>query len=192
MASRMLHVMPRLTHHSSAQLMMIGAMMSSDGKVLSETDLTPATNLTIAQSGASFRLLLVVPKLSLCGSEAQPDVPVCCRYEFTECGGVRLLPPAQLDVSHAFAGAFQKACPVVECRSVEEADIHMSTEGVDVPKRRISHARGGMAIVQKLANVRAAAAHLFEPWPGDPSQLAVGLGKPGVNAGVSLNRARKP
>jgi hypothetical protein len=35
----MLQVMPRLTHHSSAQLMMIGAMMSSDGKVLSETDL---------------------------------------------------------------------------------------------------------------------------------------------------------
>ena len=113
---------------------------------------------------------------------------VCCRYKFTDCGGVRLLPPAQLDVPHAFAGALQKAGPVVERRSVEEADIHMSTEGVDVPERRISYTGSGMAIVQKLANVRAAAAHLFKPWLGDPSQLAVRLGKPGVNAGVSLNR----
>jgi len=31
----MLHVMPRLTHHNSAQHMMTGAMMSSDGKLLS-------------------------------------------------------------------------------------------------------------------------------------------------------------
>jgi hypothetical protein len=34
--SRMLQVMPRLTHHNSAQHMMTGAMMSSDGKLLSE------------------------------------------------------------------------------------------------------------------------------------------------------------
>ena len=93
---------------------------------------------------------------------------------------------------HAFAGAFQKACPVVERRPVEEADIHMSAEGVDVAKRRISHTRSGVAIVQKFANVRSAAAHLFKPRPGDLSQLVVRLGKPGVNAGVSLNRAREP
>ena len=93
---------------------------------------------------------------------------------------------------HAFAGAFQKAGRVVERRPVEEADIHMSTEGVDVPKRRIFHKRGGMAIVQKFADVRPAAAHLFEPWLGDPSQLVIRLGKPSVNAGVSLNGAREP
>ena len=33
--SRMLQVMPRLTHHNRAQHMMTGAMMSSDGKLLS-------------------------------------------------------------------------------------------------------------------------------------------------------------
>jgi len=95
-------------------------------------------------------------------------------------------------VPHAFAGAFQKASRVVEHRPVEEADIYMNAEGVDVPKGRISHARSGMAVVQKLANVGPAAAHLFKPWLGEPSQLVIRLGKPGVDAGVSLNGAREP
>jgi hypothetical protein len=38
MVRRMLQVMPRLTHHNSAQLMMTGAMMSSEGKRLSKMD----------------------------------------------------------------------------------------------------------------------------------------------------------
>ena len=38
MVRRMLQVMPRLTHHNSAQHMMTGAMMSSDSKRLSEED----------------------------------------------------------------------------------------------------------------------------------------------------------
>jgi hypothetical protein len=140
----------------------------------------------------TFGPLLAVLKASLRESEAPPDVPVCCRYKFTQCSGVRLLRPAELHVPHAFAGASQKAGRIVERRPVEEADIHMSTEGVDVAKRRISHARGGMAIVQKLANVRPAAAHLFKPWLGDQSQFVIRLGKPSVNARVSLNGAREP
>lgn len=35
-ARRVVQVMPRLTHHKSAQLMMTGTMISSDGKLLSE------------------------------------------------------------------------------------------------------------------------------------------------------------
>jgi hypothetical protein len=49
-----------------------------------------------------------------------------------------------------------------------------------------------MAIVQKLANIRSAAAHPFKPWLGEPSQLIVGPGKPSANAGISLNGAREP
>ncbi len=92
---------------------------------------------------------------------------------------------------HSFAGAFQKACRVVERRPIEEADIYMRTEGVDVPKRRVVHTRRGMAILQKFANVGSAAAHLLKPWLGDPSQLVVRLGKPSVDAGVSPNCARE-
>ena len=93
---------------------------------------------------------------------------------------------------HAFAGAFQKAARIFERRAIEEADIHMSTEGVRISKRRIFYARSGMSIVQKFANVRPTAAHLFKPWLGNPPQLAIRRGKPGVNAGVSLNSAREP
>jgi hypothetical protein len=49
-----------------------------------------------------------------------------------------------------------------------------------------------MAVVQKLANVRSAAAHLFKPRLGEPSKPIIRLGKPSVNAGVSLSGAREP
>jgi len=103
-----------------------------------------------------------------------------------------LLPPAELHVPHALAGAFEKAGRVVERRPVEEADIHMGAEGVYVAKRRIFHARCGMAVVQKLANVRSTAAHLFKPRVGEPSEFVIRLGEPSVNARVSLNGAREP
>jgi hypothetical protein len=133
-----------------------------------------------------------VSKTSFRGSEAQPDVPVGCRDKLTQCNGVHLLRPAEFHVPHAFAGAFQEAGRVGKHRPVEEADIHMNPEGVDVPKRRISHTRSGMAIVQKLANVRSAVAHLFKPRPREPSQLVIRAGKPSVDAGVSLNGTREP
>ena len=132
------------------------------------------------------------PKTSFRGPEAQPDVPVCRGDKFTQRNGVHALRPAELHVPHAFAGAFQKGGRIVEHRPVEEADIHMNAEGVDVPKRRISHTRSRVAIVQKLANVRSAAAHLFKPWLGEPSQFVIRLGKPSVDAGVSLNGTREP
>jgi hypothetical protein len=142
--------------------------------------------------GCNLGQLLAVSKTSFRGPEAQPDVQVGCRAKLTQCNGVHLLRPAKLHVPHAFAGAFQEAGRVVKHRSVEEADIRMNPEGVDVPKRRISHTRSGMAIVQNLANVRSAAAHLFKPWPGEPSQLVIRAGKPSVDAGVSLNGTREP
>ena len=117
------------------------------------------------------------------------DVLVRRRYELNQRGGVYLLPPAELHVSHAFAGAFQKAGPVVERRPVEEADIHVGTEGIDIRKRGIFHTGNGMTVVQEFANFRPAAAHAFEPWLRHPSQLVVGFTEPHVDAAVSLNGA---
>ncbi len=94
-------------------------------------------------------------------------------------------------MAHAFAGAFEEAGRVVEPRAVEEADIRMRAEGVDIAKRRVCHAHGGMAIMQKLANVRSAVAHLLKPRLAEPPQLAIGLGKPSVDAGVSPDGARE-
>src|ERR1700722_1680092 len=103
-----------------------------------------------------------------------------------------LVAPSGASRAHALTGAFEKAGRVVERRPVEEADIHMGAEGVYVAKRRIFHARCGRAVVQKLANVRSTAAHLFKPRVGEPSELVIRLGEPRVNASVSLNGAREP
>jgi hypothetical protein len=40
-----------------------------------------------------------------------------------------------------------------------------------------------MAVVQKLANVRSTAAHLFKPRVGEPSELVIRLGEPRVKPG---------
>ncbi len=77
-------------------------------------------------------------------------------------------------MAHALAGAFEKLGRILESRAVEKADVHMSAEGVDVAKRRVAHARGGMAIVQKLADVGSAAAHAFKPRLRDSPQLVIG------------------
>jgi hypothetical protein len=130
-------------------------------------------------------------KPSFRGREAQPDVPVGCRDKLTQCNGVHVLRPAELHVPHAFAGAFQEAGRVVKHRPVEEADIHVRPEGVDVPERRVSHTRRGMAVVQQLANVRSAGAHLLKPWPRERSQLVIRFGKPSLDAGVSMNGTRE-
>ncbi|HEY3776501.1 MAG TPA: hypothetical protein VGL35_00430 [Rhizomicrobium sp.] len=70
---------------------------------------------------------------------------------------------------HPFAGAFQQTGRVFKDRPVEKADIYMSSESVDVANCGISHTGRGMAIVQKLTNVRTAAAHLLKPWKGELS-----------------------
>ena len=111
--------------------------------------------------------------------------------EDAQCGGVRGLPWAQLQVAHPFAGAFQKAGRVFESRSVEEPDIHMGPESVDVSERRVVHAGGRMSVVHKLANVRTAFAHLLEPRPSATTQRVIGLVKPGVDVGSASNGGRK-
>ena len=90
---------------------------------------------------------------------------------------------------HALARPLQNPSGIVEERAIEEADIRMSAEGADVAERRIAHARGGLTVVQKLADVAAATAHALEPGLSDPSQLVIGRGKPGIDARIPMNGA---
>lgn len=96
------------------------------------------------------------------GLEAQSHVPVGRPYQFIQRRGVHRPRPADLDMPHAFAGAFQQTGRVVQRRTVEEADIHMGAEGVDVIKRRVSHTRRGMVILRKLSHIRPRSRHLFK------------------------------
>jgi len=94
-------------------------------------------------------------------------------------------------VPHAFARALQKAGRIVERRTEEEADIRVIPEGVDISERRIARTYRRTTIVQQLANIGAAVAHLLEPRQSDPPQSVVGLRKPGVDAGVAPDGARE-
>src|SRR4051812_20731838 len=122
------------------------------------------------------------PEASICAFKPRLDVPVSRRNELSQPDGVHLSPPTELHVSHALAGAFQKAARVCERGPVEEADVHVSTEGIDVCESGVLHAGSGMAVVQELANVRSAAAHALEPRLRHPSQFCVGFTKPHIDA----------
>ena len=88
---------------------------------------------------------------------------------------------------HALAGAFQKARRIGQRRTMEESDIYVIPEGVDVSKRRVLHACDGAAIVYALADVGAAAAHMFKPDLCHPSQFVSRLIEPGIDRGVSMD-----
>jgi hypothetical protein len=70
-------------------------------------------------------------------------------------------------VSHELAAAFQETIAIGDLRSEEEADVDVALEGVDVRECRISHAGGGVPVVEQLADVVAAAADDVEPAAGD-------------------------
>src|SRR5580704_3852623 len=126
-----------------------------------------------------------------CRFETRLDIPVCRHDKFAERSFVYALPPADLHMTHAFAGAFQKVGRVIVLRPVEETDIHMRTEGVDIPKRRVGHACSGTPVVQKFAHVCSATAHTLEPWPRYPPQFVIWRREPSVDARVSLKGARQ-
>jgi hypothetical protein len=95
-------------------------------------------------------------------------------------------------VPHAFAGAFHKTRRIGERRAVEEADVHVSLEGVDVSKRGVFHAGDGVAIVHELTHVGPATAHVLKPRAGDASQFVTRLGKPRVDFWGSMDRTGEP
>lgn len=92
---------------------------------------------------------------------------------------------------HALARALEQPGRIVERRPVEEADIHMSTERIDIAERRIFHAGNGVAVIQNLANVRSAATHHIKPWQRKSPQFVIGLAKPRLDGRISPDGARK-
>ena len=93
---------------------------------------------------------------------------------------------------HVLAGTLKQTRGIVQRRAVKEADIDVIPEGVDVSKRRILHACDGATIVHELADVGAAVPHVFKPGPRQPSQFVRRLGEPGIDLGVSMDRAVEP
>jgi hypothetical protein len=132
-------------------------------------------------------------RLGRAGSRAQPHlhVPVCGGDERLEGGGVHRSTPVELHVAHTLAGALEQPRRILERRAMKEADVHVGAEGVDVRERGGADTRGGVAVVQELANVRAAAAHRLEPGPSHLSQRMLGRREPAVDVRIARNGARQ-
>ena len=76
-------------------------------------------------------------------------------------------------------------------RAEEEAHVDVRCERVDVAESCVTCARGGMAVVKKLAHVVAALSHALEPRARKRAECTWTVVEPGVNRRVSLDRGRK-
>jgi hypothetical protein len=72
---------------------------------------------------------------------------------------------------------------------MEEADIGMRPERVDISERRVADAGDRTSVVEKLADVGAAAAHSVEPSPHHPAQRIGIVREPGLDPGIAPDRA---
>lgn len=74
-------------------------------------------------------------------------------------------------MAHELTGALQQALWIGDLGTAKESDIDMMAEGIDIAECRVTDARGGMAVVQQLSDIVAAAAHDLKPALGDRPQL---------------------
>jgi len=122
-------------------------------------------------------------------ANAPPHNLVGIRDQLAQGVVVQRLAGAQLHVPHALARAFEQAGGIGKRRAQIEADIGMRLERVDVCKGGIAQARHGTAIVHEFANVGTAAAHALEPRPDHQPQWVGDAQEPGLDRGISSNRA---
>jgi hypothetical protein len=124
--------------------------------------------------------------------EASPDIVVGNYDQVAQSINVQFFAGAQLHMTHALARAFEQAGRIREHCAIVEADIRMSLECVDISKRRVPHTSNRTPVVQELADIGAATAHAFEPYPRHQSERIGEVGKPSLNLRVSSDRTREP
>src|SRR5665213_1071652 len=65
----------------------------------------------------------------------------------------------------------------------------MRLERVNISERGIAHTGHRTSVMQEFADIRAAAAHAFEPRPGHQSQRIVEAGEPRLDLVIAPDRA---
>lgn len=88
------------------------------------------------------------------------------------------------DMSHEASGTLQQAGRVLYDAAKEEADVDVGPKCIDVTKCEVPDARGGVAIMEHLQNVRPTRAHLLEPFLSKGAQIARPLSKPTPDLGI--------
>ena len=124
--------------------------------------------------------------------QPRSDIQVRGLDQLAQRDDVDLAAGPQFHVAHAFATAFQKTRVILECRTVEKADVDMVAKYVDVPERRVLHARRRTAVVHQLPDIIATLTHLGKPLRGKRSQIIWPTAQPGVNRGVVFHRSGEP
>ena len=95
---------------------------------------------------------------------------------------------SELHMTHNLACAFQQAVRISNLRTSKEPDIHVSFECVDVCKRRVSHTRRRMAIMQYFPHIIPTLAHDLEPMLRDRAQFTPMRPHPVLDGWIPLNR----
>ncbi|HJV12001.1 MAG TPA: hypothetical protein VJ690_10905 [Burkholderiales bacterium] len=98
---------------------------------------------------------------------------------------------AELHVTHVLSGSLEQSGWIGEMRAEEEAHVDVRCERIDVAESCVACARGGMAVVEKLAHIVAALSHSVEPGARKRGERTGTFVEPGVNRRVSLDRGRK-
>ena len=97
----------------------------------------------------------------------------------------------KLHVAHVLSSTFEQSGGIRKVCAEEEADIDVRRKCIDVTKRRVAYARGGMAVVEELAHVAPALAHALVPGARDRAELACSAPEPCINRRVPRDSARE-
>src|SRR3974390_2493862 len=99
---------------------------------------------------------------------------------------------SELHMTHKLASAFQQAFRISNLGTSKEPNIHVSFECVDVCKRRVSHTRRRMAIMQYFAHIVPTFTHDLEPMLRDCAQFPRMRLHPVLDGWITLNRTEEP
>jgi hypothetical protein len=111
--------------------------------------------------------------------------------ELHESRSIEVTPGRKPDVAHKPTRAHQQALGIGNLGASEESNINVGFENIDVGEGRVGNARRRMSIMQQFSYVPSASTHGLKPALSDCSQFTRMPIQPGLNAWISLNRARE-
>jgi hypothetical protein len=92
-------------------------------------------------------------------------------------------------MAHELAGALQQAGRIRQGCALKEPNVYVRSEYIDVAEGRISQARDGTPVMQKLPDFVPASSHNLKPLMRHGSQFACMLFHPRIDGGIPLDSA---
>src|SRR6476620_7112089 len=92
-------------------------------------------------------------------------------------------------MTHELAGALQQATRIRQRCAVKESHVYVRSEYIDVTEGHISQTCNRTAVMQKLPDFVPAFSHHRKPLKRAGAQFTRMLVHPGINGGITLDRA---